>query len=336
MDPYKRRQDGRQSGHQKAMTTSKYLIPNPQVMVQCSKCSNPSITFIRYSGRHLCKKHFNEFMKKRVMREIRKQGVERDSKIAIGVSGGKDSVVALHLLKEIFSKREDIVIDAITVDEGIQSYRPESIKFAKENCKALGVEQYFTSFKEVVGIEMDEIAEHCEKISPCTYCGVFRRRCLNSKAREIGADKLATGLNLDDTAQSIIMNIARNDIEKLARLGPHSKIQEGLIPRIQPLRTIPEKETYLYAIINNIKFYDGECPYAPTAVRNIYREVIFKLEENSPGTRHAILNSYDEIADLLLKKYPPAMLRRCRKCDEPSINDVCKACELLKGITKKL
>ena len=57
---------------------------------------------------------------------------------------------------------------------------------------------------------MDEIAKNDPGTIPCTYCGVFRRKALNSKAKEIRADYLATGLNLDDTAQSVLMNFAKN------------------------------------------------------------------------------------------------------------------------------
>ena len=58
---------------------------------------------------------------------------------------------------------------------------------------------------------------------------------MNKAARDIDADVLATGHNLDDITQAILMNFTRGDIERLARLGPHSKVQPGLVPRILPL-----------------------------------------------------------------------------------------------------
>jgi tRNA(Ile)-lysidine synthase TilS/MesJ len=90
-------------------------------------------------------------------------------------------------------------------------------------------------------------------------CGVFRGRC-NRKAREIGADKLATGHNLDDEAQAVMLNVMNGDTERLARLRP-TRAQEGLIPRIKPLMDIPEREIALYAFLKKIPFYMGECPY---------------------------------------------------------------------------
>ncbi len=149
-----------------------------------------------------------------------------------------------------------------------------------------------------------------------------------------GHTKLATGLNLDDTAQSILMNLARGDVARLARLGPHERVQEGLVPRIQPLRIIPEKESYLYAMLDKIDFYEGECPYSERALRGKYRDIINSLESDSPGTRHALLKSHDAISDALAKSFPPAQLNKCNKCGEPTLNVMCKACNMLLALNK--
>lgn len=299
-------------------------------MKQCDKCGKDAVTFIRYSGMHLCKRHLNEFFERRVKKELRRQGkFGKNEVLALAVSGGKDSIVMMHILHKILSERKDLVFHAITVDEGIYGYRPESIEFAEKNCKTLEIELHVTSFKDVVGITMDEITKLPIETTPCSYCGVFRRKCLNMKAKEIGATKLATGLNLDDTAQSILMNLMRGDVAKLARLGPHNRVQEGLVPRIQPLRLIPEKESYLYAILNDIQFYDGECPYSERALRGKYRDVINNLEKDTPGTRHALLQSYDSIADALMDAFPPTRLLKCQECGEPTLSKMCKACAMV-------
>jgi uncharacterized protein (TIGR00269 family) len=129
-------------------------------------------------------------------------------------------------------------------------------------------------------------------------------------------------------SQSILMNFANGDMEKLARLGPHKKIQPGLVPRMLPLRVIPEKEVALYAISKNIAYHDAECPYSTRALRGNFRDIIDDLEYKNPGTRHSILNSYDGIKDLLMKKYPSVELDNCSKCGEPTSQNICKACIL--------
>lgn len=295
----------------------------------CSKCKKPSITFIRYNGTHLCKEHFIQYFEKRVKKEIKKQGkTEGGCKLGVAVSGGKDSIVALHITYGIFSKRANSKIYAITVDEGIKGYRDESIEYVQKYCKKLGIEHHVISFKDIVGTTMDEIAKKHDELGECSYCGVFRRLCLNIKAKELGVDKLVTGHNLDDMAQSILMNFTNGDMKKLARLGPHKKIQPGLVPRMLPLRNIPEKENALYAILKNIAFHDGECPYSTRALRGDFRDIVDTLEYNNPGTRHSILNSYDGIKELLLEKYPPVNLDKCPECGEPTSQKRCKSCIL--------
>jgi len=299
----------------------------------CTKCKKPAVTFIRYNGTHLCKDHFIEYFEKRVKKDIKKQGkTYNKNKIAVAISGGKDSNVALHMTHNIFSKRKEIEIIGITVDEGIKNYRDKSIKYAQKNCKKLGILHHIISFKDIVGLTMDEIAKKQDELGECTYCGVFRRLCLNTKAKELDVNKLATGHNLDDMAQSILMNFANGDLKKLARLGPHMKVQPGLIPRMLPLRTIPEKENTLYAILKKIEFYDGECPYSIRALRGTFRDIIDSLEYKNPGTRHSILNSYDGIRDMLVERFPPEDLAECRICGEPTSQDLCKSCLLKKKI----
>lgn len=311
--------------------------------MECSICGKKAITFIRYSGNSLCPMHFNEFVEDRVKKEMRRQcHLGKNEVIAVAVSGGKDSTTTLCLMKRFFEDRRGTEIIALTVDEGIRGYRDGTIRVAERNCRSWGIEHHIASFKEVIGYTMDEISKM--RRLACSYCGVFRRKCLNLMAKEVGATRLATGLNLDDTAQSIIMNIARGDVQKLTRIGPHKKVQEGLVPRLQPLRLIPEKEVFLYALLNRIEFHHGTCPYAEAAARNRFRDVINALERDMPGTRHAILKSHDEIAEPLSEFYPQAELNRCRLCGEPTGDDMCRACamklELMKaekniGLTKK-
>ena len=301
--------------------------------LHCLKCKKPAVTFIRYNGTHLCKPHFIEYFEKRVKKELKKQGkTEEGSKIGIAVSGGKDSIVTLHLMHDIFSKRRNISLYAITVDEGIKGYRDESIKTTINNCKKLGIEHHIISFKDAIGTTMDQIASLNDELGECTYCGVFRRFCLNTKTKELGISKLITGHNLDDMSQSILMNFINGDMKKLARLGPHKTIQHGLVPRIMPLRVIPEKEIMLYAILKNIEFHNAECPYSLRASRRYYRDIIDNLESVNPGTRHSIINSYDNIKELLFERYPPVKLNKCLLCGEPTSQKQCKTCILKEKI----
>jgi len=303
--------------------------------VACEKCGLPSVAWIAKRGAHLCRDHFLAFVEKRVKEELRRQVDLRPGlRIAVGLSGGKDSSTATTLLHEIVSPRRDVELVAITVDEGIASYRPKGIEFARALCETLGIEHRLISYRQTVGFEMDAVVTLDSDAIPCGYCGVFRRQALNRAARDVDADYLATGLNLDDTAQSILMNVARGDVDRLARLGPHDIRQPGLVPRLQPLRTIPEKEVYLYAMLRGIPFHGATCPYAERAQRGKFAAILAQLEEASPGTRHAILSTYDQIRPLLLEKFVAGEPSVCARCGEPASDDRCKACELSDRLAK--
>ncbi|HUR67827.1 MAG TPA: TIGR00269 family protein [Candidatus Thermoplasmatota archaeon] len=305
-------------------------------MSRCS-CGREAVYFARYSGQHLCPEHFTEFVERRVRRELRKQGPFKRGRIAVALSGGKDSVVTLRLMHEIFRDNPAVELSAVTIDEGIASYRPPSIVVAAEHCKEIGVEHLVLSYEETAGVTMDSVVQHpARTMMPCAYCGVMRRRNLNEAAKRAGAGHLATGHNLDDVAQTILMNHLKGDVDRLAKMGPHrpEHVQPGLIPRILPLRLIPEREVALYAILRCWSYHDGECPYAQDATRGRYRDLLLQLEEESPGTRHALVSGYDQLAPLLGSG--AKALRACERCGEPCSGATCRACELIGSVGGRL
>lgn len=304
--------------------------------MRCDLCDREAVTFVRYNGTHLCDRHFMRYVDKRVKREIRKQiDVSHGDRIAVAVSGGKDSMVALRMVSSVFGPRNGVEVHAITIDEGIEGYRPPSVDIVRRYCGSNGIHFHLRSFSELE-VTMDEAAPVSGDSSPCTYCGVFRRRLMNDEARRIGADWLATGHNLDDMAQSVMMNFVRGDVERLARMGPHERIQPGLVPRFMPLRTIPEKETLLYALVSGMEFWDGVCPYWQEALRNQYRDVVDGLEDRSPGAKFGILSSFDTLRPMLHREYEGTTLHPCPRCGEPTVGDRCKSCELLDTLRSRL
>jgi len=287
----------------------------------------------RYSGAHLCQSHFLDSVEDRVRAELRRQlppsGTER---IVIGVSGGKDSSTAAYVLRSMLSHRRDVALEAVTIDEGIAGYRDQALPLVEENCKAWGIPLTIVPLRHEYAVTMDELVPLERELGACSYCGVLRRSALNRAARRLGATRLATGLNLDDTAQSILMNLVRGDVARLARLGPHDGAQPGLIPRLQPLRTIPELEVALYARLRGLRVHEMTCPYAGEAMRNEFRQLLLKLEDAHPGTRHSLLRTYEGLLPSLLQAYPPAALKACASCGEPTAEERCRACLLLESL----
>ncbi len=297
--------------------------------MKCQRCSKSAVIHQKYSNAHLCKPHFIEDVERKIKRDIRKlKMVDRGDRIAVALSGGKDSTVLLYVLNKIFKDRPDIELLAITIDEGVRGYREHTILHAKKTTDELGIHHIIRSFEEVFGTSLDELVKKKESAA-CTLCGVLRKNLLNKAARELDADKLAIGHNLDDEAQTILMNYLRGDIDRLKRMSP-DMIQPGLVMRIKPLRSIPEKEVALYGLLNNLPVSTDECPYSGEALRNEIREMINNYEVKHPGTKYSLLGGFDAISEALRTR-PSTQIMECKKCGEPSSEAVCKTCRLLGG-----
>ncbi|MEA3230110.1 MAG: TIGR00269 family protein, partial [archaeon] len=264
--------------------------------------------------------------------------LDHGDRIAVAISGGKDSLTSLYFLDKIMKKRKDISIYAILIDEGIEGYREHGIKNAISFCKKLGISLVIASFADEFGASLDKMVAEGKKIDKavraCTYCGVFRRNLLNSTARDLGATKLVIGHNLDDEAQSIIANYIRGDILRSARLGAKALVveDERFVARIKPLRDIPEKEVALFALLNDIPADFSECPYAQESFRWSVRDMINNLEEKYPGTKYSIVRTFDQMLPFLKKTFASGKISSCKTCGEPSNNSKCKTCILLEKL----
>ncbi|MEW5937598.1 MAG: TIGR00269 family protein [Candidatus Thermoplasmatota archaeon] len=304
-------------------------------MIPCSKCGERSVVFVRYSGRHLCAEHLMAFVEGRVAKEVRSSGkLPKGSKIACAVSGGKDSTAMLHILRGLFHMCSGITLHAIIVDEGICGYRPHGIEVAERECSRLGIELAIVRLEELFGYTLDEAVERMPKTIPCTICGVWRRAALNRTAKRLGAARLALGHNLNDFAGSVLMNVCRADVERFARMGPHEDVQPGLVPRLLPLRLVPEEEVMLYSWLKGWKVLDAECPYAMRSDRNRFVRLIAALEDRTPGTRHSIARFWEETRGAVLRSHPQAALMGCERCGEPTASSACRACALAEAVRR--
>ncbi|MEM2771314.1 MAG: TIGR00269 family protein [Candidatus Nezhaarchaeales archaeon] len=308
-------------------------------MRPCVKCKGEAVYFCSHSGQAFCRKCFINSVERRVKNTITRYNLlNPDDHVVVAVSGGKDSLVLLHILSRIERRFPKVKMKAITIDEGVKGYRERGIHLARMYAAKYGVPHYIASFKEVYGYTLDELVRKSESIgsglNACTWCGILRRRLLNLKARELGATKVAVGHHLDDEAQTILMNMLRGSFVKLANLGPKPvKDAEGFIPRIKPLRYIPESEVALYAYFKGFDFYEVECRYVRTSLRDEVRNILNMLERKHVGTKFAIVRSADAIAPLLLHEYLKRIkFNQCRKCGEPTTREICRACEILEKL----
>ncbi|MAO69840.1 MAG: TIGR00269 family protein [Euryarchaeota archaeon] len=328
---------------------------------QCSRCPKPAILYQEYSGQHFCSSCLVRSVRKRIGKELRKQlilpkGEKKDTTtIMVAVSGGKDSAVLLETLHHFLKNRKDVTLIAGCVNEGIQGYRQPSMECAEELANNLGIEFKSLSYKSLGFDDMDNVVklipaiskknEEVRGMSPCSFCGVFRRQGINKLASEINADYVAFGHNLDDMAQTVLMNLQKGDLERTIRLAPHTWAPiKGMAPRIVPIRWIPEQEVQAYAMTLDLPFHDDECPHSHQALRILHRDIVAKMEDAVPGTRHGLVHSSDSIKEMFVRnnsKVEKSELshksaNNCEICGEITSQKICKACIMKKWIIEEL
>jgi len=294
-------------------------------------CGKRAIYYRKWEGHAYCKECFSRQLEKKFRKTVSKNKLlKKGDKIAVALSGGKDSAALLYLMHNI-SKDIPIELFAISIDEGIKNYRDKSLEEARRLTKKLGVKHYIFSFKKEFGIAIDKLKGK----KTCTYCGVFKRYLLNKKSRELGTNKIAIGQNLDNEAQSVIMNFMRGDFSRFQRLGAYPILIEDpkFIARIKPIRDIPEEEIKLFARINELPFLGGRCPHSYDNLRRDVLNALNKLEKKYPGTKLQIVNFYDRMRPFLIRDIRKERINYC-KCSEPTSQDICKACQLLRELEK--
>jgi len=191
------------------------------------------------------------------------------------------------------------------------------------------------SYKDLYGWTMDEIVKVIGLTNNCTFCGVFRRQALDRGAMLIKADKIVTGHNADDIAETVYMNILRGDffrLHKCVEITTGKGDEEGL-PRCKPFKYTYEKEIVMYAHFKKLDYFSTECIYSPNAYRGHIRELIKDLEKIRPSTIIDIIHSAESIKiDTSSVQFPTKM--NCKTCGFVSSNETCKACILLDGLNK--
>ena len=298
----------------------------------CSKCSEQAIVFSRS---RLCQSHFIEDFERRVGDTVRKNDmVKEGDRIAVAVSGGKDSIALLFCLHKILAGR-GVQLVAVTVDEGIAGYRDDTLKVAKEIAGRLGIEQQIVSFRGEFGLDLDEMVQG-KDVAPCTFCGVFRKNALNHTAKRLGMSKVATGHNLDDEAESIMMNFFRNTLELSSRLGPvtGSIASKKFVPRVKPLYFCLEKYIERYSRKMNFPVVYDPCPCRNESFRFCVLQYLNETEKKNTDIKENIAKQFLKLLPKLKKKYAKGELMYCSLCGEPSKHNICQTCQILGKLIK--
>lgn len=297
-------------------------------------CGREGFYLRPHSGEVLCKRCLVRSVERTVLKTVHRESLfsPRD-RIMIALSGGKDSVALAHLLSRM-ERRHQAALIAVTVDEGLRGYREEGLAISQKVCAELGLEHKVVTFKEFYGHTLEEIyglaAKKGAGLQGCTFCGILRRRLLNETAIRVGATKVATGHNLDDEAQTALINVIRGDVSRLARLGVKPvKSREGFVPRVKPLRYVPEREIALYVYAKGYPLYERECPYVRDSLRDEVRDILNGIEARHPGTKFSVVRGVDRLSEALKGDVEKSTIGSCSRCGSPTGREVCRTCEVL-------
>ncbi|KIX97195.1 cytoplasmic tRNA 2-thiolation protein 1 [Fonsecaea multimorphosa CBS 102226] len=269
----------------------------------CEICRESRAAVIRpKNSQKICKQCFLSVFEAEIHDTIVSNKLfHRGERVAIGASGGKDSTVLASVLKTL-NERHDYGLDLVllSIDEGIKGYRDDSLETVKRNAVQYEMPLEIVGYDQLYGWTMDQVVAQVGKKGNCTYCGVFRRQALDRGAAKLGIKHVVTGHNADDVAETVMMNLLRGDLPRLARatsIMTSSSASE--IKRSKPLKYAYEKEIVLYAYHKKLDYFSTECIYSPEAFRGSARTLIKDLEKIRPSSILDIVRSGEDMATLV-------------------------------------
>jgi cytoplasmic tRNA 2-thiolation protein 1 len=312
------------------------------LLVTCSKCKINFGVFKRnYSGETLCKSCFLLSIENKTLHTISKYSmIGYGERIAVGVSGGKDSLTLLSILKKILKKNNSNDVVAITIDEGIENYRDESIHIVKNYCENIDIPLKIFSYHDLFGTSMDEamLQRPSKKLSSCSMCGTFRRRALDIAAKSVSAEVVATAHNLDDHIQTFMINLFSGDVDRIGWMYPTPIEYDIGLKKIKPFLELYENEIVFYAFHSGIEFQAEQCPYMNESIRSDFRKFFNELEKTHPGIKYNCYNAVNKLSKIIQNSRPNSSLylkKICLKCGNTCNNEVCSVCKTISLLETK-
>ena len=202
--------------------------------------------------------------------------IEENDKIAICLSGGKDSITMLHAFKALqrfYPKKFDII--AISIDPGFEFFDTD---FLQNMCDKLEIPLFIekSNAKEIV-------FDIRKEKNPCSLCANLRRGIINSVAIREGCNKIALGHNEDDVLETFLLNLFYTG--SINTFSPVSYMDRSKITLIRPLIYTSEKDTRRFVRKNNLEVMPKVCPMDGTSKREDMKQLIFTLTKNIPMIR---------------------------------------------------
>lgn len=264
-----------------------------------------------------------------VMRTIKENNlISKADKVIVAMSGGKDSTTVAYLLKKFGYEPE-----ALHINLHMGKWSDENLANVKKFCQQYKIPLHVFSIKKDLGhtiCYIKDVVKSQTNLKQCTICGILRRWLINKKARQLGATKLATGHNLDDEAQTALMNLFKGNLMLGINSGPKVGLFEDkmFVTRIKPLYFCKEEDVRKYSQSMKFPVLYQRCPCVIGAYRHEVRNHLNDLEKSNPRMKENIVRSYMKMLPELRAVIKKNSIRHCKECGEPSRNDTCKACHI--------
>jgi uncharacterized protein (TIGR00269 family) len=292
--------------------------------VKCRKCGGAAALELRRHNAAFCSPHFLEFFRKQVAEAVHRHHMfTRDEKIMVAVSGGKDSLALWDVLIE-----DGYQTAGLYLDLGIFDYSKES----KAKCEAFAASRgqtlHIERVAEAVGAPIP-VVQQATRRPTCSACGLSKRYLMNRAALQFGYPVVATGHNLDDEAATLFGSVMHWQTDALPRQSPAlASTHPKLVRRVKPLYRLSELETAAFAFLRGIDYIVEECPFAKGATSIAHKQVLDRLEEASPGSKHNFLFGFLEKARPAFEKIESVELLECTSCGQVTTGAICAFCKL--------
>lgn len=222
------------------------------------------------------------------LKAIEKYGlISEGDRIAVCVSGGKDSMLASLLFKRYANDNRGISVRYICMDPG---YNAENRRMIEENATRLGIPL------EIFETQIFESVVRIEK-SPCYLCARMRRGWLYRKAKEAGCNKIALGHHFDDVTETVLLSVLYSGQFQTMLPSVDSENFEGM-RLIRPLYLVREKDIVEWRDTNNFRFLRCACRFTENSAEDEHlskraeiKKLIARLEKTDPRIPYNIFNS---------------------------------------------
>jgi uncharacterized protein (TIGR00269 family) len=299
----------------------------PAVGSKCRTCRQPAIIDLPRHNAHFCAEHLLELCRRQVAKAIEQfDMLDRDDRILVAVSGGKDSLAVWDLLGDL-----GYAADGLYVGLGIGDYSDMSGAHARAFAADRGWTLLEVDLRDRYGYDIPTAAAATRKV-PCSSCGTSKRHVFDEAAMHGGYDVLVTGHNLDDEAAVLFGNTLRWDVEYLARQWPVLPARLGFPKKVKPLVRLSERETAAWCIVRGVDYLVDECPMAAGNKHLAYKAALNTIEAASPGSKaNFYLNFIDNMAPLLIGHAVAegSSIGACSNCGAPTTGSLCAFCHLV-------